>query len=214
MTSQSVLLDQTRHFLIHSAHYFKSPMNTSAPSLPSLKSLYYIDPTIGRAVFTVGFALLAAVGIYWVSQPVPSVVKVENSPVEIWVMQWGSAVALGVAALALLVVIRRHAWLKKILTHGTPIKGSVEDVTLYEREAPKSENAPAFGGAKIRTYYTVIRYTWQGVENQVRFKLPFSPSNYQIAKGAEVDLLLLDSAPKKPVIRKVYLGSIMPRSRA
>lgn len=80
---------------------------------------------------------------------------------------------------------------ENILPHGTPIKGTVEEVTTYEREAPKSENSPAFKTTKIRTYYTVIRYAWKGVDNQVRFKLPFSPSTYQITKGGEVDLLIL-----------------------
>jgi hypothetical protein len=191
-----------------------SAMALTPPALPSLKDLYYIDSTIGRAGFTTLFALVAAAGIYWVAQPVPSAVKVELSPLEEWVMQWGPAVALGVAALALFILVRRHAWLKNILTHGTPIKGTVEEVTTYEREAPKSKNAPAFGGAKIRTYYTAIRYTWQGQENQVRFKLPFSPGTYQITKGGEVDLLILESNPRKPVIRKVYLNNIAPGRRS
>lgn len=187
------------------------PMATTPSALPSFKSLYYIDSTIGRAGFTTLFALVAAAGFYWVSQPVNAMVKVENSPLEEWVMQWGPAAALGVAALALLILVRRHAWLKNILTHGTPIKGTVEDVTIYEREAPKRENSPAFKTTKIRTYYTVIRYAWKGVENQVRFKLPFSPSTYQITKGGDVDLLILESNPKKPVIRKVYLSGVSPR---
>jgi hypothetical protein len=195
-----------------STHPSSIPSMATTPSaLPSLKSLYYIDSTIGRAGFTTLFALVAAAGIYWVAQPVPSAVKVELSPLETWVMQWGPAVALGVASLALLILVRRHAWLKKILTQGTPIKGTVEDVTIYEREAPKSENSPAFKTTKIRTYYSVIRYAWKGVETQVRFKLPFSPSTYQISKGGEVDLLILESNPKKPVIRKVYLGGVSPR---
>lgn len=189
-----------------------SSMHTTPPAVPSLMSLYYIDSTIGRAGFTALFALFAAAGFYWISQPVPNAVKLEVSPFETAVMQWGPAVAMTVAAIALVILVRRHAWLKNILTHGTPIKGTVEEVTTYEREAPKSDNAPAFGGAKIRTYYTTIRYAWQGSENQVRFKLPFSPGTYQITKGGEVDLLILDSSGK-PVIRKVYLGNIAPRRR-
>lgn len=188
----------------------KSP---TPPAIPSLSSLYYIDSIIGRAAFTVGFSLMAAAGIYWVSQPVPSAVKVENSPLEVWVMQWGPAVALGVAVLALLIVVRRHAWLKNILTNGTPIKGTVEEVTIYEREANRSDTSPAFGGAKIRSYYAIITYTWQEAQHQVRFKLPFSPSTYQITKGGEVDLLILESTPKKPVISKVYLGNVFPNKR-
>jgi hypothetical protein len=187
-------------------------VNSTTPSIPGLSSLFYVDPVISRAGKTGAFSLVASAGIYWVSQPVPSAVKVEISPAETWVMQWGPLVALIVAALALFILVRRHAWLKKILTSGTPVKGTVEDVTTYERDAPKSDNAPAFGSAKIRSYYTVIRYAWQGTENQVRFKLPFSPGTYQIAKGAEIDLLILDSTPKKPLIRKVYLGGVFPRN--
>lgn len=189
-------------------------MQPSTPPLPGLRSLYHVDPVLSRAGRTLLFALVAAAGIHWVAQPMPNaVVKVENSPLEIWLMQWGPAAALVVAALALIVLLRRHAWLKQILTDGITIKGTVEEVTIHEREAPKSDNSPAFGRAKIRSYYTVVRYAWQGVEKEIRFKLPFSPSSYQITEGGEVDLLLLESSPKKPLIRKMYLGGVFPRGR-
>jgi hypothetical protein len=41
-------------------------------------SLYYIDSTIGRAGFTTLFALVAAAGFYWVSQPVIRKVYLNN----------------------------------------------------------------------------------------------------------------------------------------
>ncbi|MCP5558988.1 MAG: hypothetical protein H7A55_14685 [Verrucomicrobiaceae bacterium] len=64
-------------------------MNPTTPSMPNLKSLYYRDFTIQRAIKTIAFTLFAAAGIKWATQPVPSTVKVENSPFEIWIAQWG-----------------------------------------------------------------------------------------------------------------------------
>lgn len=188
-------------------------MNSTPQSLPGIQSLYHLDPVIKRAASTLGFSLFAAVGIHWVSQPAPSVVQVEQSPLEIWVLKWGPTVALVVAALALVVLARRYFWVKKVLSEGTTIKGTVDEVTIYEREAEKSENSPAFGGAIIRTYYATIRYSWQGAENKVRLKLPYSPGTFKVAKGGEVDLILLESAPKKPLMRAVYLDPIGIRRR-
>lgn len=181
-------------------------MNTTPPSIPSIKSLYYRDNIIGRAFRTMGFALFAAVGFKWVSQPVNSVVKVENSPLEIWVLQWGPTVAVVVAATAALVLVRRYLWVKQVLSNGTTISGTVEDIDLYEREASHSDTTPAFQRSIIRTYVVNIRYAWNGVDKQARFKLPLSPSTYKIAKGGKVDLLVHESAPDKPLISIVYLG--------
>lgn len=185
-------------------------MNSTVPPILSLKSLYHCDFTIRRSVNTMGFWLFAAIGIYWVAQPVPSVVQVEKSPIEIWILEWGMTVAFVVAALALLVLVRRFLWINKVLCQGTPIQGIVEDVDIHEREAPRTASTTAFGVAKIRSYYAIIRYAWQGVDNRVRLKLPFSPSTCQLFKGREVELIVLDSMPQKPLISTVYLRGILP----
>jgi hypothetical protein len=187
-------------------------MNTAPPSLPSIKSLYYIDPTIQRAIGTCLFFLFAAAGIKWATQPMPNAIPIEKSPFDIWIADLGPMVALIVATLAFLILIRRYLLVRKILSQGTPIKGTVVEVDMYEREAPRSETRSAFDVAKIRSYYTTIRYNCRGADRQIRLKLPFSPSTYKIAKDNEVDLILLDSAPKSPLIREMYLGGIAPRS--
>ena len=183
-----------------------STMTSTPSSVLSLKSLYHRDNIIGRALRTMGFALFAAAGFKWVSRPVPSAVKVEMSPLEVWVLQWGPTVALIVAVVAFIVFMQRFAWVKKVLTQGITIKGVVEDVDLYEREASHSDTTPAFERPTIRTYFVTIRYAWNGVDKKVRLKLPLSPSTYQMGKGKEVDLRVLESAPDKPLISIVYLG--------
>ncbi len=178
----------------------------SSQSMPSLKSLYRLDRTIERAANTCGFCLFAAAGITWATQPVASVVKVENSPAEIWAAEWGPTVALIVAAVALIVLVRRYLWLKKVLGNGITIKGIVEDVDMYSHEASHSDTTPAFQRSVIRSYYANIRYAWQGVDKKARLKLPYTPSTHQVFKGKEIELIVLDSAPDKPLIRSVYLG--------
>lgn len=142
----------------------------------------------------------------------PNAIPVEKSPFDIWISDFGPMVALIVATLALLVLVRRYLLVKKIISHGTAIKGTVAEVDIYEREARRSETSTAFNVAKIRSYYATIRYNCQGADHQVRLKLPFSPSTYKMAKDKEVDLIVLDSTPKKPLIREMYMGGIGPRN--
>jgi hypothetical protein len=185
-------------------------MNSNPHTIPGIKSLYHLDPAFHRAVSTCVFFFIAAVGIKWATQPVPSVVKVEKSPFDIWLAELGPIVALVVSVLALLVLVRRYLWVRKVLSRGTTIKGTLADVDIYEREAARSDTSTPFNVAKIRSYYATIRYNWRGLENEVRFKLPLSPSTYQISKDKEIDLIILDSAPKKPLIRAMYLGAMLP----
>ena len=174
--------------------------------MPNLKSLYYRDFTIQRAIKTIGFTLFAAAGIKWATQPVESVVKVDHSPLEDWIAQWWPAVALCIAALATLVLVRRYQWIKRVLSSGIKIKGCLEDTDVYTRENSHSDNAPAFQRSYTRTYYVTITYEWKGVEKRIRRRLPNSPSTYQITKDIGVDLIILDSAPDRPLIGAVYLG--------
>jgi hypothetical protein len=182
-------------------------MNATPPSIPSLKSLYWRDFTIRRAANVAGFMLIAAFGIRWVSQPMPNaVVKVELSPPEEFVMKWGFPIGLALVALAVLVLMWRYQWLKQALSRGTAIKGVVDDVDVYATENKHSDTTPAFQRSYTRSYYARIRYTMRGVERKVRLKLPNSAGTYKIAKGGDVDLLVLESAPGRPLIREVYLG--------
>ena len=44
----------------------------------------------------------------------------------------------------------------------------------------------------------------QGMEQKVCLRLPHSPGTYGIKAGGEVELLALEWAPQKPLIRAVY----------
>lgn len=189
-------------------------MNPAAPSLPGIRSLYFLDRPLRRAVTACGFGFLFAIGIRWVTAPQPNaVVKVENSPIEIWVMEWGVVIGLGVAALALFFVVRRYLWIKKVLSQGTLIQGTVADLDIYSREADSSSTTPAFQRPKIHTYYAVIRYAWQGTDRSVRLNLPHSPSTHKLFKGRGTELMVLDSSPGRPLLRSVYLDPIGIRRR-
>ena len=179
----------------------------SAPSIPSLKSLYLRDFTIKNAINKGGFMLLAAAGFRWFAPsgtPPPGV----DLSFEIAMAKWVPVGALILAVIALVVLVWRYLWVKKVLSEGVTIKGTVENVDVYSREASPSDNAPAFQRAYIRSCYAIIRYTAQGEERKVRLKLPSSPSTYQVFKGKETELIVLDSAPGKPLIRSVYLGAV------
>ena len=131
-----------------------------------------------------------------------------RTPFEEWVMQWGSLVGLVIAALALIFAAWRFVWIKKVLTQGTAINGTVEDVDIYSREADTSSTTPIFQRPGIYTYYALIRYPWQGIDRKVRLNLPLSPSTYQLFKGRAAELLVLDSTAGKPLLRTVYLDPI------
>ncbi len=195
-------------------HPLDPAANPAAPPLPGLRSLYFLDRPLRRALTACGFGFLFCLGIRWVTAPQPNaVVKVENSPIEIWVMQWGSVIGLVVAALALFVVLRRYLWIKRVLGYGTTIKGTVEDVDIFSREADFSSTTPAFRRPKAYTYYAVIRYSWRGVDRKVRLNLPHPPSTHQLFKGRDTELMVLDSSPGRPLIRSVYVEPIGIRRR-
>ncbi len=175
------------------------------PSQPGLPSLYWRDITIKRAIDTAGFMLIVAAGFRLLAPPNPPPPGVDLS-FEIAMSKWVPVGALVIAALASLILLRRYLWVRKVLSQGVAIKGKVESMDVYAREASHSEHTPAFQRSTIRSYYAVIRYAWQGVDKIVRLKLPNSPSVYGTFEGHDVDLIVLDSTPDKPLIRAVYLG--------
>ena len=180
-------------------------------TVPSLRTLYFCDRTLGRALRTAPFCLFATFMIRWATQPVPTAVKIEKSPFDIWLAAYGPTVALVASVLASIIAVHRYLWVKRVLTEGSIIQGTVEELDVYEREASHSDTTPAFQRSTIRTYYATIRYQWQGGTRQVRCWLPLSGSNYKIFKGKETDLILLDSSPKKPLLRALYFPEFAPR---
>lgn len=175
------------------------------PAVPGLKLLFLDDFIFGRAVRIGVFALLAGFGIHWASQPQPNaVVKVEHSPLEVVVMQWSIPAGLVIAAIAVLIAVRRRLWIKKVITEGVVITGMVEAVDVSSRTASHSENTPAFQRPVIRTYWASITYSFLGKQRKFRRRLPNSPGTYSLVKGREVELLIHESAPGSPLIHAIY----------
>ena len=186
-------------------------MKTEPSTLPGIRTLYYRDRIFSRSLGTIGFGIFATVMISWAAQPVPSAVNIERSPIDIWLATSGPTAALVAAVLALAIAVRRYHQVRKVLSQGTIIQGTVVELDIYEREASHSNTTPAFQRPKIRTYYATLHYHWKGVTHQVSHSLPHSASTYRIYKGKETDLILLDSAPEKPLIRALYLEQPGPR---
>jgi hypothetical protein len=184
-------------------------MNSAPPTLPGLYALYRRDLIIEAAINACFFGVFASVGMLWASQPVgppppvPTGDEAFNAAMSHYVIVGG----LVFAALALLVLIWRYLLVRKILSQGSSIKGMVEEIDVRSREIENSTSTP-LKRSYTYTYYAIVRYTLNGVERKVRIKLPNSGFTYAIAKGKETDLLVLESKPKKPLIRAVYLDRL------
>jgi len=190
-------------------------MNETAAPVPTLLALYERDLTFGRAAKVAVFALMAGFGLHWAGQPNASaVVEVERPPVEDIIVQWAIPGGIGISVIALLIVGWRYLWIKKVFQNGVIIQGLVEDVDVYTREVSSdSATRSAFNRPTISSYYVMIRYVWQGTDKTIRRKLVLSPSFFKMYKGKETELILLESAPGRPLIRAVYLETPGVRKR-
>lgn len=179
-------------------------MNATPPSLPGLISLYWRDFTIKYAVHAGAMGLLLAGGIQWASQPV-SPAQPPVPSLEAALADKVSLGALVLATLAMIVLVRRYQWVRKVLSQGKIVKGTVEEIDVYSRRTDDhthTSRKPTYTHA----YYVTVRYpTFRG-ERKVRLKLPNSGFVYGITEGGETDLIVLESAPDKPLLRAVYLG--------
>lgn len=164
-------------------------------------SLYRCDLIIQRAAFASIFGILVAMGMQWATLPTPSG---QEPTFEAMVGPKVSVAGLVVSAIALVVLTRRYLLVKKILGQGATIKGRVGDIDVYETRK-KIETTGEY--SVTRNHYAHVTYSFQGADRTVRLRLPSFPSVYGICKGNDVDLLVLDSAPKKPLIRSVYFAA-------
>jgi len=178
-------------------------MNSVPQSIPGFRSLYWADFTIRRAINAMIMGVVLAAGIWWMIQPVPNALPVAEPPPEVVYGPWVCAGGLVFSALAGIVLIRRYLLVKEILNHGTAVKGTVEDIDIYVTTRRDSNSSQT---STTRSYYVTLRYDVRGFDQKISIKLLHSPSTYGIRKDGEVDLLVLDSAPHKPLIRAVYLG--------
>jgi hypothetical protein len=183
-------------------------MNSTANSFPGFWALYRIEPLVRRAFTTMMLGLMLAAGIWWVIQPQPNAVPQTEPSVEVLYAPWISAGGGVLSILAGSYLVWRTLWVREVICHGSVVQGTAELTDVYDTNMRGSTSGST---STIRTrptyvYYVTVRYDVRGGEHTVRVKLPFSPSTYGIKKGGKVDLLVLESAPHKPLIRAVYLG--------
>ena len=79
-----------------------------------------------------------------------------------------------------------------------------------EQQKFESSKSTSTGTSKSVRYshHAVLRYTAAGAERKVRLRLPSSGFVYGLVKGKETDLVVLDSAPDRPLIRSVYINQL------
>lgn len=173
-------------------------------SIPSLQSLYWRDNTIRRSGRLALFGLVFAAGIWWMTRPVANAVpQAEQSP-EVIYAPWVCAFGLVMSGVSAMVLTRRYLLIKAIVTRGSAIKGVVEKVEANDTNM--HGNSDRIHTTPTYAYWVTLRYAVRGFDQSVRLRLPHSPSTYGMKEGGEVDLIVLDSAPKEPLIRELYLG--------
>jgi hypothetical protein len=184
-------------------------MKAASPPLPGLKKLYWNDHVIRRSFNALVFGILISVGIQWASQPMPNAPAdvPENVSSQLALTPYITLGGGVLSVIGLCFLIRRYLLVKKILTHGETVKGLVESLDVHLHENDSNTTSPSTRTYR-RFYHATIRYPWRGEEKKVRLRLPGSGFTYGLVKGRETDLLVLNSAPKKPLIRSVYFGKI------
>lgn len=178
-------------------------MNYTEMPLPNFQTLYWQDFTIRRALNGMIGGLILAAGIWWMIQPVPNALPQAEPPPEVVYGPWVCVGGIVFSVLAGIVLIRRYVFVKEILSHGIDVKGTVEDVDVYVATHRVTDSTRT---RTTRSYHVTFRYEVQGFEQKVRVKLFHSPGTYGLKKDGEVDLIVLESAPHRPLIRAVYLG--------
>ena len=182
-------------------------MNSTPPTIPGIKSLYWNDAAIRRSVNAFVFGLIVAAGMKWASQPVDTGLPPIDNSADLEFAKWVIVGGLVLSAVGGIILLWRYLWVRKVFTHGTTIKGMVEDIDVQSWS--ESSNSTTTSKSVTRySYYAILRYDMHGKERKVRLKLPNSGFTYGIAKGKETDLVVLDAAPDKPLVRAVYMGRV------
>jgi hypothetical protein len=180
-------------------------MNSAPQPIPGLRMLYDRDLVIRRGANMLGFGLMIAAGVWWVTRPYPGVPATVDRTFEEMARPWGIAGGFALAALGGLILLWRWLRVRKILTQGKTIQAMVEDLEVETWQS--SANVDQSHGMKsktMRSYYATLRYTAQGAERKVRQKLPNSGFTFGLIKGRQTEVMVLDEAPLKPLLRAVY----------
>ncbi len=165
--------------------------------------LYHADRAISSGIQLVVLALLFAAGFAWVTQPVPGVEPVPGPSFEREIAPYVPLFTGALAAIGLLVFLRRFLFVRSVLASGVLVKGRVEKLETTETRT-NSRSATADRPIYRRTYFATISYLVNNAPYTVCIRLPNSPSVYQVFEGRETELIVLPSAPGKPLLKAVY----------
>ncbi len=176
--------------------------------MPPLRTLYWNDPAFQRAAGMLGFGLFAAALTWWFTRPVPNAAF---PPTEefLLVARYGPLVALGLAGLGLIAVAARYLRIRSLFTRGQTIPGTVVDLKTNTWETTANRDQ-SHGTNKTtnRSYFATVRYTIRGEEHTVTLRLPHAADHYGMKSGGPVELQVLESSPRKPLVRAVYLEKV------
>jgi hypothetical protein len=167
--------------------------------MPSFLLLYARDIPFGRAAWATFFGLVVALGMKWASY---GVTPAPDAPeFELAFAKWVQVIGLGVSTLGAIFLGWRYCWVKKVLTRGVTVRGAIEKLESHDIGGRKDSTGKPVAN---RIYYATVRYEMHGRDRQVSLRLPHSGFVFGLKKGDETDLMILDSAPEKPLIRAVY----------
>lgn len=170
---------------------------------PSLSTLYWNDRTFSGSLKLILFPLLFAAGFYWVTQPVPGVEPIPGPSFEAEIAPYVLPVAGSLAAIGLLILVRRYLFVRRVLTEGSVIKAKVEKMETVETRTD-NDASTSYKHTYRRTYFATVSFTINGTPVTKCIRLPLSPSANQVLEGKDVELVVHPSSPTKPLIKSVY----------
>jgi hypothetical protein len=183
-------------------------MNAETPlRMPGLQKLYFNDLAIRRGLNMLGFGLIFAAGMYWVTRPVPGPQPPIDRSFDDALAKVGSIGGLVLAGVGLLIFLTRWRRVRQILTEGVPVRGMVDSLDFIEITHRDKESVIGTRHTR-RSHYATFTYEAIGQTWTVRQKLPNSGFVFGLVKGQPTDLIVHEWMPEKPLIKSVYLGRI------
>lgn len=173
------------------------------PSVRSLMTLYNLDRPFARVANFTGVVLVCTVTLGWVSSRTRAFVGGGSPGIDTRVLQWAPAAGAAVLVLGLVLLLRRFNWIHQVVSRGITIKGVVEEIKVRTTRLPAEKHAP-WTPRLLHTRYAVVAYDCRGARKRARLKLPSLARATAITEGAEVELMVLESAPGKPLLREVF----------
>ncbi len=182
-------------------------MNAPSAQRPSLIKLYHNDLVIRRGLSMLGFGIVVAAGMYWVSRPIPGPKPPIDNSFDVALAKVGSIAGIVLAGVGLLIILTRFRRVRQILSEGVAVQGMVDDLEVITTTTKDKDSAIGTRHTR-RSYYVTLTYEAIGQHWTVRQKLPNSGFVFGLVKGQPTDLIVHEWLPEKPLIRSVYLGRL------